>query len=149
MSTHHLLPIITRPTRITTHSSTLIDNIFTSAWPKTVIASDISDHLPIQARFDMETTKHLTHLRTDYGIISEDRKEPFSRSLSELDWSPVLSASANGDTNRAYDLFMGIYKDAYNTALPLMQRKKISRSYYMYPWMTQGLLKACKKKSLL
>lgn len=36
MSSHHLLPVITRPTRITNHSSTLIDNIFTSTWSKII-----------------------------------------------------------------------------------------------------------------
>src|SRR6218665_2989123 len=59
---HHLLPVITRPTRITDHSSTLIDNLFTNAWPKlinsSIIASDISDHLPIIVRFNFEVFRY-------------------------------------------------------------------------------------------
>ena len=55
MLAHHLLPIITRPTRITEYSSTLKDNIYTNAWHKliesTIIITDISDHLPILAQF--------------------------------------------------------------------------------------------------
>ena len=45
------LPMITKPTRITAHSATLIDNIFTNnttvSSKSGLIISDISDHLPI------------------------------------------------------------------------------------------------------
>ena len=45
------MPVITKPTRITDHSATLIDHIYTNT-PETLIKSglclvDISDHLPI------------------------------------------------------------------------------------------------------
>ena len=43
--------IITKPTRITSHSSTLIDNIFTNihdyAHMSGIIMCDISDHFPV------------------------------------------------------------------------------------------------------
>ena len=47
----NILPIITRPTRITQNSATLIDNIFISEklhhfFESAVIISDMSDHLP-------------------------------------------------------------------------------------------------------
>ena len=46
-----LHPLITRPTRITSHSKTLIDNIFTSDLSSQIhnglIINDMSDHLPI------------------------------------------------------------------------------------------------------
>ena len=44
-----LHPLITRPTRITSHSNTLIDNIFTTSLSNIqsgLIINDISDHLP-------------------------------------------------------------------------------------------------------
>ena len=49
------LPLITKPTRITYHTSTLIDDIYTNT-PEKVIKSgiclaDISDHLPIFLHF--------------------------------------------------------------------------------------------------
>ena len=49
--TLELHPLITRPTRITSHSKTLIDNIFTSDLSSQIhsglIINDMSDHLPI------------------------------------------------------------------------------------------------------
>ena len=48
---HALVPLVTKPTRFTSDSSTLIDNIFTNK-PNNVMLSgilitDISDHLPV------------------------------------------------------------------------------------------------------
>ena len=46
-----LFPLITKPTGITSHSATLIDNIFTDihdyAHMSGVIVCDISDHFPV------------------------------------------------------------------------------------------------------
>ena len=51
MFSNSLLPVINRPTRVTTNSATLIDNIFISSWQKEQISgilyTDISDHFPI------------------------------------------------------------------------------------------------------
>ena len=47
------VPLITRPTRLTSHTTTLIDNIFTSNFDDIaksgllVHVNDISDHLPM------------------------------------------------------------------------------------------------------
>jgi len=53
MYSNSLYPTLTRPTRITTHSATLIDNIFTNVIDRPVssglIITDISDHLPVFA----------------------------------------------------------------------------------------------------
>ena len=51
--TSSYFPLITKPTRITHHTATLIDKIFTNDTEKIdssingIIFSDISDHLPI------------------------------------------------------------------------------------------------------
>ena len=47
---NNLLPIITKPTRLTYHSATLIDYIYTNSTSKIVsgiVMVDISDHLPV------------------------------------------------------------------------------------------------------
>ena len=52
MFSHSFLPLISQPTRITSDTATLIDNIFTNHLPHAAIIvffffTDISDHLPI------------------------------------------------------------------------------------------------------
>ena len=54
-------PLITKPTRVTSHTAILIDNIFTNNIEKLdssingIIFSDISDHLPIVHVCTMDT----------------------------------------------------------------------------------------------
>jgi hypothetical protein len=51
MYSNMFIPLITRPTRTTSHTATLIDNIFTnqlSHCPRSgLLFTDISDHLPV------------------------------------------------------------------------------------------------------
>lgn len=57
-----LRPKITRPSRITTHSATLIDNIFTNIIEKSIMSgllvNDISDHLPLFVVYDFNYRKN-------------------------------------------------------------------------------------------
>ena len=51
MNSLYLVPLITKPTRVTSSTATLIDNIFTNV-PNVisgVITSDLSDHFPVFA----------------------------------------------------------------------------------------------------
>ena len=47
------VPLIIRPTRLTSHSASLIDNIFTNSFCNNIVSglffTDVSDHLPIFA----------------------------------------------------------------------------------------------------
>ena len=48
-----LLPLITKPTRVTETASTIIDNIFNNSQPfpsSGIIISDLSDHFPVYAK---------------------------------------------------------------------------------------------------
>ena len=54
LSSLNLLPTITRPTQITHHSATLIDNIFVMEalhqnFESMILINDMSDHLPVLA----------------------------------------------------------------------------------------------------
>ena len=58
---NNLLPIITKPTRLTYHSATLIDHIYTNSTSKIVsgiVMVDISDHLPVVCVTNIPVKKH-------------------------------------------------------------------------------------------
>ena len=60
MTSYSFYPSITKPTRITTKSATLIDNIFTNSHTKQtagILVTDISDHLPIFLSTNLSTYK--------------------------------------------------------------------------------------------
>lgn len=75
LTSYHYLPTITRPTRITTNTSSLIDNIYCSSWSKLlysyVIVSDLSDHFPVLACFSFETPGYKSPDRKDVHIVND------------------------------------------------------------------------------
>jgi hypothetical protein len=123
ITSHHLLPLITRPTRITCNSSTLIDNIFTNTWPRltksSILATDISDHLPILAQFSYGPLSCSKPSVGTHRLITGPKKTAFNEALALIDWSPVLEACANQNANEAYDLFQSKYMESYNEFFPL------------------------------
>ena len=62
----YLLPVITKPTRITNHTATLMDHSFTKTVNRLtsgIVTVDISDHLPfasliLKVKWKQKCTKH-------------------------------------------------------------------------------------------
>ena len=76
LNSHDLLPVITKPTRITNHTATLIDHIYTNTVNSLVsgiLTIDISDHLPVFCMVDIKLKKqnHQMYFR-DYSTFNTD-----------------------------------------------------------------------------
>ena len=90
LNSFSLYPSITKPTRITSKTATLIDNIFTNSYSKQtarLILTDISDHLPF---FFIST--NLTVYRKDdkrtkvkAGDVSDENIRNFNNKLCQVD----------------------------------------------------------------
>ena len=83
------MPLITLPTRITSQSKTLIDNIWTNRYEKEIIAGNItvgiSDHIP-QFTLIPETNYKQKKARVAMKQnLKNMNKEAFCRDLSEID----------------------------------------------------------------
>jgi hypothetical protein len=87
------IPLINKPTRLTSHSATLIDNIFTNCPSQNtvngIILNDMSDHLPIFAFFSSELVPHKKEAKS-YRDYSEQNLIKFRTSLSLVDWTSVV-----------------------------------------------------------
>ena len=72
------IPLILQPTRITSHSNTLIDNIFSNVIDPDIISGDltatISDHLP-----------QVTIIPNMFGNISDKKSKNYERNWSKFD----------------------------------------------------------------
>src|SRR6218665_162576 len=154
IAAHHLLPTITRPTRITATPSTLIDNIFTSppanVLDSLIVVTDVSHHLPILINLDLAPSwLHGTNsslLRNN----NDSSMKIFKSLIEQNDWSSTSQLCDLDNTETAYNSFVNHIKSAYNNAFPLLPpRPRHKRLSYKPPWMTQGLLKFCKTKSKL
>ena len=116
-----LYPLITKPTRITSHSATLIDNIFTNihdfAHMSSIIVCDISDNIPVITR-----KKVNTHTCKQISIISYNKVRNHSEvnmiSLYELGnelWNVIHDIDNVDD---AHKNFINIVSTLYNECCP-------------------------------
>lgn len=143
------IPLITIPTRIRTHSQTLIDHIFTNVLKHEHAAgafiADVSDHLPVfsqQLTNEHEISKptFITKRKLDNESISN-----FKTSLINETWNQVLNTN---DVNNAYNEFIRIFVTNFEKNCPLMKVKLNPRSINK-PWFTKSLKDACANKNKL
>ena len=155
MSNFSLKPTVTKPTRITRDTQTLIDNIFTNELIKPIqsgiLISDISDHLPVFVLVE-QTESHASNTSRKSRMLmkrrlNEEAMANFKNSLQNTDWSAITDNDVN-DVDHAYNLFLHKFLSIYNSTCPMesiaIRQKKASK-----PWMTSGLKRACRKKNQL
>ena len=145
-----LYPLIDRPTRISNHSFSLIDNIFTNVVNQTtlsgILLSDITDHLPIFVLCNYPT--HIQRNSNRYvkkRIVNDLALASLSANLANEHWATVFSSV---DVNRPYEEFVSIFSKLYNTYLPV-KTVRLSTTRGDKPWLTNGLRNACNKKNRL
>lgn len=146
---HSFFPCINRPTRITTSTATLIDNIITNAcFEQTInpaiVYSDVSDHLPIFIHVKLLCVKQL---QPNYPLkrnMSESNKSIFLQRLIDIDWNQYINN--NNDVNIQYNAFLEKYSSIFNESFPLIKVSSANKRLPRKPWMTVGLVKSCKKR---
>ena len=99
------IPLINKPTQLTSHSATLIDNIFTNCPSQNtvngIILNDMSDHLPILAFLSSELVPHKKEAKS-YRDYNEQNLIKFRTSLSLVDWTSVV---VGHDPNKLFNSF--------------------------------------------
>ena len=145
-----LYPLIDRPTRISNHSFTLIDNVFTNVTNHKVtsgiLVSDITDHLPIFVFCTYPNPNRADQkCNVKKRIINEKTLLSLSNNLAEECWDNVFRSA---DVDTAYGEFMTTFSKQYNICCPM---KTVRNSFTRRdkPWITNGLKNACHKKNRL
>lgn len=97
---HMLYPLNSKPTRITSHSTTLVDKIFTNNISARVTMVT-TDHLPI---FTLSYTKaysssNKSKKRVGIRNFSSQNIYSFNNLLCEFDWNSLNHADANATYN--------------------------------------------------
>ena len=143
------IPLITRPTRVTRTSATLIDlldNIYSNQILERdhsvsgIMLTDITDHYPI---FHIADYVHAQD--AEYSITrrnySTRNKDNFISQLSNIDWADVLQSDS---TQRAFSLFHNKLRNLHDNCFP---SQHISTKYNTRkPWLSDTLRDAIKKK---
>ena len=144
-----LIPVINRPTRVTDHSATLIDHIFTSNYTATslyqgILVTDISDHYPIFHIAQFDTSSKMADEYFYKRNMSQKNFEIFYNSMSELDWSEVTNIN---DCQSSFSLFYDKMKLCFNKSFPVKRFKKGYNN--RLPWLTDELKDSIKYKNNL
>ena len=142
------MPLITKPTRITNHSATLIDHIYSNAPHKVLMSgiclADISDHLPC---FCTLATKIPFYIREKYfRDFSHFNRELFDADLAKIDFNMLANT---GDVNSDMSNIINSIQEVTNKHAPIRKVTNSKRRRLKKPWITNGILKSVKVKQKL
>ena len=92
---NNILPLITIPTRITSHTTTLIDHVYSNCPTEKntsgIVAVDISKHLPI---FCMTTTQvkksKIKKYRRDYPNFGQNK---YVNKVNLINWDSIINSN--------------------------------------------------------
>jgi hypothetical protein len=130
------------PARVTRHSSTCIDNIFTNIncneyYAKTVNMC-MSDHFGQQISIiHSATQQNISHR---YRATGQQNLNELNYLLSKESWNSF--ALSEYDVNASWDNFITILKHHINTSCPKINVKKPKTSNNKKQWITKGIIKS-------
>ena len=145
----HLKQVITKPTRVTETSESLIDHIYTSC-PNNVNESDVihtamSDHYCaytiIGKEKKVKSQNHKYSMNRKYKNLDENR---FRSDIANVDWYNVTKYSC---IDKAVSEFENIFLNIANKHAPL-KRKRV-RQNNSSPWLTDEILAAMRERDQL
>lgn len=142
-----LVPIITKPTRITPNSRTQIDNIYTNRRFKTkcgILLCDISDHLAPFVSLG-ESSELIGNNETRF------RRKTHPKNLKELR-KKLLDTKwefCESDPEGSFQNFKTQLETAFNESCSLIRDKIKNATHSENSWMTTGLLRSRKVKQKL
>ena len=142
---NNFLPIITKPTRITDYTKTLIDHIYTNAPIDQILSGglmDISDHLPIFCI--VSTGIKRVKAKKLYRDYSTFNNELYIEDINGVDWNGLMDEDKclHEITNSVINTINQIViKHAPCKVASQSLRKQLDK-----PWITKGILKSIKIK---
>ncbi|XP_039278721.1 uncharacterized protein LOC120350221 [Nilaparvata lugens] len=143
-----LQDVIGEPTRVTAHSSTLLDNGFISvkyidAVLSRVISLSLSDHFAqeIVVPLPLHQVKSLKAVMK--RSFSDQNKLKFSHYLGQCDWSPIYLNEIHHEAQTDY--FVQMFVQGFEMAFPL-RKLGIPRNTSKIPWSNPYLKDLCNRK---
>ena len=141
MVNSEMWPTITRPTRVTQTSATLIDNLFISSklhhqFDSMLILDDISDHLPSLVLLKQTKMKNKEPIEFKSRKLTEANFAIIRHSLNQVDWNGVLNSN---DCNENFNTFSEILEAKIEETVPLRTIRISGKRHFQEPWLTTGI----------
>ncbi len=137
---------VTKPTRCTNNSASLIDHCITNSTTIShetfILTSFISDHFPILC--NLSTTAKEKNCKFIQGRnFSETNLAKFKDSLRAINWELIYSLDNSED---AYNYFLETFLSLYDIFFPLTKTRFNINYHKVDPWFTSGLLRSRREK---
>ena len=149
MSSNAFLPLITRPTRVTANSASLIDNIFTNHFDSSlqssegILVTDITDHYPI-FHINRQITAYETEIYMERRLYNQRNKQAFLEALQKTDWGDICSIPG---TKSCFGIFHCKLVSLLNKSFPNVKIKQNHNN--RKPWLSDALRNSIKVKNKL
>ena len=113
----NLLPTITCPSRITTHSATLMDSIYISeelhhSFDSALLINNISDHLPLITM--LRQTRIISKEPFESRCLNDEKSKDVNDALMNIDWIGLL----HGTTDEKFNQFCAMVNEALDKVAP-------------------------------
>ena len=144
LSSYLLLPTINIPTRLTSSSKTLIDNIFCNfSDPNLVsgnIITSISDHLPqFLITSDIKCNSPINeHSFRDWSKFNQ---EQFLLDYFDIDWDETLKINKQ-DVDTSFNSFLTAINNIIDKHVPIKICKNKKYLLKLKPWISPGIVKS-------
>ena len=148
---NNFFSLINRPTRVSSHSATVIDHIWCNFveepnFRSGIILTDISDHFATLAKIcslkmGPSSPKVLT-LRDWTNLDNGNFYNIFSSNISQ-----DIYSNSDFDVDEALDDLVGIIRTTLDSACPLIQKRIKKRTHK--PWITPEIISLTRKKNSL
>ena len=146
ISSCFLIPMITKPTRVTESTATLLDNIFVkepSSYLSGILESSITDHNPvfyIKKNFFPSCHDNST-ITIRYRVINDDTIQLLRSSLLSCN----LDEAVNDDVNISMENFANVLYSNFDMCCPIVS-KTLSPKSLKCPWITNVIKSHIRKK---
>ena len=146
LASNSIIPYILQPTRLTSHSKTLIDNIFSNILSSEIISGNltatISDHLP-QFLFAPNILSNPSYNRSN--IFERDwskfNKENFILDYFEKNWSDILQLDQQ-NVDLSIESFLNNMNSILDSNAPFKRVSKYKLRFKTKLWITPALQKS-------
>ena len=144
----HLIPVITKPTRVTHSSATLIDNILIKSdrcetHQGNIIITNISDHYPSMVTLDSLNLASVETQEIKCRKINEKEIKKIKEILNKEEWNKLQML----DVNHSFNLFHDILLAMIDTVAPVKKIKITTRRNV--PWYSSAIKKSNDKDKRL
>ena len=151
ITTNSFIPLIIRPTRITTTTKTLIDNIFTNITEVQSITGNItcsiSDHLAQFAIINLKTDNIKQQYKKQKRDFKNFNKDDFILDILSIDWDEKLKLSQKNSNISMTSLITSINTTLDKHApIKTVSSRKINPKK---PWVTKGIIISINKRLTL